>query len=263
MAACGTGCRGRRPRDAGLFQEFGVVVVRDDAADDDQDVAGAFGLQSRRSVAAPGSCGRRPGVETPIDVHIVLGRLAGGFGRGLEQRADIDVEAEIGESGGDDLGAPVVAVLAHLDDEQPRAAAFGAWRRPSIVAAGSRRRRRRRHRRRPRRPRSSVWARCGGCRPTSRAVEISPTVARARRRVDGQCQQVAPGPIVAASVRADRAACRCWGRGAACILVEPGNLGRRALLGVVDIEDVDGGVSSGAGYLFTPTTTSWPRSTRA
>ena len=41
------------------------------------------------------------------------------FGR-REQRADLDVEAEVGEGGGDDLLAAVVAVLAHLGDENAR-----------------------------------------------------------------------------------------------------------------------------------------------
>ena len=58
------------------------------------------------------------------DVHVILDRLLGGFVRGLEQRADIHVEAEIGERGGDHLLAPVVAVLAHLGDQDPRTTAF-------------------------------------------------------------------------------------------------------------------------------------------
>ena len=33
------------------------------------------------------------------DVDVVLDRLAGGFLRGLEERADIDVEADIGKCG--------------------------------------------------------------------------------------------------------------------------------------------------------------------
>ena len=58
------------------------------------------------------------------DVDVVLDRLAGGLLGGLEQRADIDVEADIGKGGGDDLGAAVVAVLAELDDQHARPAAF-------------------------------------------------------------------------------------------------------------------------------------------
>ena len=54
------------------------------------------------------------------DVHVGLDRLAGDFGRGLEQRADVDVETEVGERRGDDLLAAVVAVLADLGDEDPR-----------------------------------------------------------------------------------------------------------------------------------------------
>ncbi len=55
-----------------------------------------------------------------VVVDRVLGRLLGG----LEQRADIDVEADIGEGGGDHLGAAVVPVLAHLD-QHARPAALG------------------------------------------------------------------------------------------------------------------------------------------
>ncbi len=58
-------------------------------------------------------------------MHVVLDRLPRGFLRRLEQRADVDVEAEVGEGGGDDLGAAVVAVLAELGDHQPRPAALG------------------------------------------------------------------------------------------------------------------------------------------
>ncbi len=42
----------------------------------------------------------------------------------LEQRADVDVEAEVGERGGDHLLAAVVAVLAHLGDQDARPAAL-------------------------------------------------------------------------------------------------------------------------------------------
>src|SRR5689334_21182552 len=55
------------------------------------------------------------------DVDIVLDRLAGGFLRGREQRADIHVKADIGKGGGDDLGAAVVAVLAQFGDQNARA----------------------------------------------------------------------------------------------------------------------------------------------
>ena len=54
------------------------------------------------------------------DVHVGVDRLLGDLlGRG-EQRAHVDVEAEVGEGGDDDLLAAVVAVLAHLGDEDAR-----------------------------------------------------------------------------------------------------------------------------------------------
>ncbi len=57
-------------------------------------------------------------------VHVVLDGLAGGFFRGLEQRAHVDVEAEVGVGGGHHLGTPVMAVLAELGDHDARATAF-------------------------------------------------------------------------------------------------------------------------------------------
>ena len=59
------------------------------------------------------------------DVDVGLDGLAGDLLRRLEQRADVDVEAEVGERRGDDLLAAVVAVLAHLGDEDARPAALG------------------------------------------------------------------------------------------------------------------------------------------
>ena len=58
-------------------------------------------------------------------MHVVVDRLLGRLGRGLEQGADVDVEAQVGEGGGDHLLAAVVAVLAHLGDQDARAAALG------------------------------------------------------------------------------------------------------------------------------------------
>jgi hypothetical protein len=57
-------------------------------------------------------------------VHIVLNRLAGAFFGGLEQRAHVDVKAQVGKGRGHHLGAAVVAVLAQLADHHARAAAL-------------------------------------------------------------------------------------------------------------------------------------------
>src|SRR6516225_2483469 len=43
----------------------------------------------------------------------------------LKQRAEVHVEAQIRESGGDHLGAPVVAILTDLCDQEARPASFG------------------------------------------------------------------------------------------------------------------------------------------
>src|ERR1700730_1337355 len=60
------------------------------------------------------------------DVNVVLDCLASGLLGGLEQRADIDVEADIGEGGGDDLGAAVVTVLTQFGDQHARPPPFFA-----------------------------------------------------------------------------------------------------------------------------------------
>src|SRR3954454_20356142 len=110
--------------DAGFFQEI-VVLRRDHAAADDEDVAGALLAQRvdqgrDQGLVAGGLAGDAD------DVDVVFDCLAGGFLRGLEQRADIDVETDIGEGGGDDLGAAVVTVLGELYDQHARAAGFVA-----------------------------------------------------------------------------------------------------------------------------------------
>ena len=58
-------------------------------------------------------------------MHVILDRLAGRFCGRREQRADIDVETEIGKGRGNHFLAAVVAVLSDLGDQQARAAAFG------------------------------------------------------------------------------------------------------------------------------------------
>jgi hypothetical protein len=57
-------------------------------------------------------------------MHVVLDRLARAFLGRLEQRAHVDVEAQVGKGRGHHLGAAVVAVLAQLGDHHARAAAL-------------------------------------------------------------------------------------------------------------------------------------------
>ena len=57
-------------------------------------------------------------------VHVVLDRLARAFLGRLEQRAHVDVEAQVGEGRGHHLGAAVVPVLAQLGDHHARTAAL-------------------------------------------------------------------------------------------------------------------------------------------
>ena len=92
-----------------------------DAADDDHDVGAAEAPSSRlelgheRQVAG----GERGHAD---DVDVVLDRLPRRLAGRREQRPDVDVEAEIGEGRGDHLLAAVVAVLAHLGDQDARPA---------------------------------------------------------------------------------------------------------------------------------------------
>ena len=100
------------------------VVGRDDPADHDQHVVGAELGQRvpqrrhQREVAG----GERVDAD---DVHVGLDRLPGDLLGRLEQRPDVDVEAEVGERGGDHLLAAVVAVLAHLGDQDAGTASLG------------------------------------------------------------------------------------------------------------------------------------------
>jgi hypothetical protein len=60
----------------------------------------------------------------PHHMHIVVDGILRGLFRRLEQWAHIDIEADIGKRRGDDLGTAVMAVLAHLHHQNPRAAAL-------------------------------------------------------------------------------------------------------------------------------------------
>src|SRR3954469_16525854 len=84
--------------DAGFFQEI-VILRRDYAAADDEDVVGA--LLAQRLDSGRDQCRVAGGLAGDADdVNVVLDRLARRLVRGLEQGADIDVEADIGEGGG-------------------------------------------------------------------------------------------------------------------------------------------------------------------
>ena len=60
------------------------------------------------------------------NVHIILHGLAGSLGRSLEEGTHVDVETAVGISGGNHLGAAVVAVLAHFGNHDSGLAAFAA-----------------------------------------------------------------------------------------------------------------------------------------
>src|SRR4249919_3847392 len=57
-------------------------------------------------------------------MHVIFDRLARCLGRSCEQRANVDVEAEIRKSRSDDLLSTVVAVLTDFSNQQAGATAF-------------------------------------------------------------------------------------------------------------------------------------------
>ena len=54
-------------------------------------------------------------------MHVILNRLPRAFFWSLKQRPHVNVKAQIGERCCDDLGAPVVTVLAQFGDHHTRA----------------------------------------------------------------------------------------------------------------------------------------------
>ena len=104
-----------------------------------------------------------------------------------EQRADVDVEAEVGEGGGDHLLAAVVAVLAHLGDQDARPAAVGLgelldqFALPSLDVA------------RPSPPRRGRRRRWCGSRPGA-GRRPSPARRRSRRRWPWPGPRRSPAP---------------------------------------------------------------------
>ena len=132
----GTGRDGRtrteNANDALVVQRL-VVAGRDDAPGHDQDVWAAGltkGFEEARNESQVTGCERADADH----VDVVFDGLARHFGGRAEQRTKVDVEAEVGEGRGDDFGAPIVAVLPHLGDEDARTAAGAGCKR---VAEGA------------------------------------------------------------------------------------------------------------------------------
>src|SRR5581483_3783202 len=92
--------------------------------DDDQDVLAAVLAhlfpQLRHQRQVPGH--QRADTD---EVDAVLHRLPGRLCGRLKQRADVHVEAQICEGGGNYLLSAIVTVLSHLGDEDTRPTALG------------------------------------------------------------------------------------------------------------------------------------------
>src|SRR5258706_7836169 len=103
--------------------ERAEIVRWNDATDHDQDIRASlrgqfmFQLRNKRQMTC---CEGR----YTDNVDIVLHGLPSHFGGGCEKRADIDVEAQIGECRGDDLLPTIVSILADFCDKDARAASI-------------------------------------------------------------------------------------------------------------------------------------------
>ena len=107
---------------AGLIKEV-VILSGDDTACYNNDILAAELLQFLDHLRHKGlvtGCQRRHAKE----MHVVLNGLTGGLGRGLEQRAHVDVETAVGITCGHNLCTTVVTVLAHFSYHYTRLTAF-------------------------------------------------------------------------------------------------------------------------------------------
>lgn len=116
-------CSGAKDCGYTSFVEEVVVLGGNDTSGCDEDVLAAEFLElgddlGNQSLMASGE---RADAK---DVDVVFDCLASGFGRGLEQRAHVDVEAAVGVAGGYDFGSAVVTVLTHLGDHNSGLATF-------------------------------------------------------------------------------------------------------------------------------------------
>mmetsp|Transcript_13282 Transcript_13282/g.43127 ORF Transcript_13282/g.43127 Transcript_13282/m.43127 type:complete len:455 (+) Transcript_13282:79-1443(+) len=106
-----------RPEDAlhSRLVQQAVVLLRDDAAGHHHRLAALRRqlLDERRQERAVARRLRRDADH----VHVCVDRLQRNLGGRRKERADVDVEAQVGKGGGDDVGAAVVPVLPHLRDK--------------------------------------------------------------------------------------------------------------------------------------------------
>src|SRR3954464_3744474 len=100
-----------------------VILWRHHTANDDHDVVAALLFQSRLQFRYRRKMGCRERGHTQ-NMHVVLDRLPCRLFGGGKQRPDIDVKANIGESGGDHLLPAIVTVLTDFGDENTRPPSF-------------------------------------------------------------------------------------------------------------------------------------------
>src|SRR3984957_8545212 len=104
--------------------QLAVVLGRDDPADHHHDVTAPLVREGGLEVGHEGQVTGGERVDAD-DMDVGPDGLAGHLAGSLEQRPHVHVEAEVSERAGDDLLAAVMAVLAHLGDEDPGTAPLG------------------------------------------------------------------------------------------------------------------------------------------
>ena len=172
-------------------------------------------------------------------MHMILHRLFGHLLRRGEEGPDLHVEADVGEGRGDHLLPAVVAILAHLGDEDCRRAGhrprgrrqLHAWRGRSCACPAV-------SRRRFPSPRGSPA--CGGSRHVrgparSRRPSPWPAPHRPPRRGDCHCRSAPPR-------RGAPALSRSRTRSAPCAAAVSFSICRARTAAIVDLQNVDLGI---------------------
>ena len=110
--------------DHALLKQRRIVARRNHATNDNQDVGTAQArelfAQLRHECQMAGS--QRADAD---NVNIVLDGMARGLGRSAKQRADVDVEPQVGKRAGNHLLTAIVSILAHFCDEDSRPTPVG------------------------------------------------------------------------------------------------------------------------------------------
>ena len=108
--------------DPGIAQKL-VILLRDHAATNHDDIGGIGILQRLHQLRSERLVPSHLTAD-PDHMHIAGDRIPRRLGRGLKQRAYIDLKADVGKRRSNDLCPPVMPILPHLDHQHVWSAAF-------------------------------------------------------------------------------------------------------------------------------------------